>query len=108
MIQGVGEEVPGPLGHHDGDHDQEQLVDVIGDLHHYHSQGHGQPRHAREEGDGAEEGEGPGVHPGPELVCLDPEPFHKQPAPDPAIQTTCNEIVNKLPYSLLLPPSPGV
>ena len=37
VVEGVGEEVPGPLGHHDGDHDQQQLVDVVGDLHHYHS-----------------------------------------------------------------------
>ena len=94
MIEGVGEEVPCPLGHHDGDHDQEQLVDVVGDLHHYHSEGHGQPRHAREEGNRAEKGEGPGIHPSPELVCLDAEPFYKQSPSDPSIQTTCKENVN--------------
>ena len=37
VVERVGEEVSGPLGHHDGDHDQQQLVDVVRYLHHYHS-----------------------------------------------------------------------
>ena len=36
VVQRMGQEVTRPLGHHDGDHDQQQLVDVIGDLHHDH------------------------------------------------------------------------
>ena len=46
------------------------LVDVVGDLHHDHSEGHRQARHAAEEGDGAEQGERAGVHPRPVLVRL--------------------------------------
>ena len=37
------EKVPGPLGHHDGDHDEKELVDVVGYLHHDHGQRHCQP-----------------------------------------------------------------
>ena len=33
MIEGVRDEVSHPLGHHDGDHDQQQELDIIGDLH---------------------------------------------------------------------------
>ena len=46
------------------------LVDVVGDLHHDHSEGHRQAGHAAEEGDGAEQGERAGVHPRPVLVRL--------------------------------------
>ena len=44
MIDGVSEQVPDPLAEHDGGHDQQQKLDVICDLDHDHSQGHGQPR----------------------------------------------------------------
>ena len=40
MVEGVGEQVPRPLGHHDADHDEEELVDVVGDLHHDDRQRH--------------------------------------------------------------------
>ena len=46
------------------------LVDVVGDLHHDHSEGHRQAGHAAEEGDGAQQGERAGVHPRPVLVSL--------------------------------------
>ena len=51
-------------------------MDVVGDLHHDHSEGHRQAGHAAEEGDGAEQGERAGVHPRPVLVRLltQPEP----------------------------------
>ena len=45
-------------------------MDVVGDLHHDHSEGHRQAGHAAEEGDGAEQGERAGVHPRPVLVRL--------------------------------------
>ena len=40
VVEGVGEQVPRPLGHHDADHDEEELVDVVGDLHHDDCQRH--------------------------------------------------------------------
>ena len=46
------------------------LVDVVGDLHHDHSEGHRQAGHAAEEGDGTEQSERAGVHPRPVLVRL--------------------------------------
>ncbi len=65
MIDGMGEQVPAPFGKHDRGHDEQQELDVVGDLHHDDGEGHGEPGHAGEEGDGAEEGESPRVHPVP-------------------------------------------
>ncbi len=71
MVNGMGEQVPAPLGKHDRRHDEQQELDVVGDLHHDDGEGHGEPGHAGEEGDGAEEGESARVHPVPAVadVC---------------------------------------
>ncbi len=65
MVDGMREQVPDPLGKHDRRHDEQQELDVVGDLHHDDGEGHGEPGHAGEEGDGAEEGESARVHPVP-------------------------------------------
>ncbi len=65
MVDGVGEQVADPLGEHDGGHDQEQELDVVGDLHHDDRQRHGQPGHAGEKRDSAEQSESTRVHPVP-------------------------------------------
>ena len=64
------EHIARPLGHHDGDHDEEELVDVVGDLHHDHSERHRQAGDAAEEGDRPQQRERPGVHPRPVFVRL--------------------------------------
>ncbi len=58
MVEGMGEQVARPLGHHDGDHDEQELVDVVRDLHHDDGERHRESGHAREEGDRAQQGEG--------------------------------------------------
>ena len=51
-------------------------MDVVGDLHHDHSEGHRQAGHTAEKGDGAQQSERAGVHPGPVLVRLRCEHCH--------------------------------
>ena len=58
VVEGVRDEVSDPLGEEDGDHDEEQELDVVGHLDHDDGQRHGQPRDAAEEGDGADQGHG--------------------------------------------------
>ena len=65
VVDGVGEQVADPLGEHDGDHDEQQELDVVRDFDHDDGQRHCQSGHAGEKGHGAQEGEGPGIHPVP-------------------------------------------
>ena len=87
----MGEPVSGPLGEHDRDDDQEEELDVVGDLHHDHGQGHGQPRHPTEEGDSSEEGKCPRIHPVPVLTIMNTEHVHTDSAENPAVEAANEE-----------------
>jgi len=45
----VCQKVSGPLRHHDADHNEEELVDVVGDLDHDNCEGDGETSHTGEE-----------------------------------------------------------
>ena len=55
VVEGVCDKVADPLCEKDGDHDEEEELDVVGHLHHDYRQRHRQPSDAAEEGDGADQ-----------------------------------------------------
>lgn len=63
MVQRVGDRVRRPARDHDGGHEGQQEVRLVGELDHDHRQAHGQPRQAGEEGRRPDQREHAGVDP---------------------------------------------